>query len=50
MLALEGVDWALVVANSNFIIHPYDELNRALTWETLSVDRHAWAASFRPLL
>lgn len=25
------VDWALVVANRNFIIHQYDEINRELT-------------------
>lgn len=36
VLAPEGVDWALAVANRNFIIHQYDELNRAITWETLS--------------
>lgn len=49
VLAPEGVDWALAVANRNFIIHQYDELNRAITWETLSVDLPAWEDSLRPL-
>ena len=38
VLAPSGVDWALAVANRNFIIHQYDEINRELTWQTLSVD------------
>jgi len=38
VLAPEGVEWALAVANRNFIIHQYDEINRQLTWVTLSVD------------
>jgi len=38
VLAPDGVDWALAVANRNFIIHQYDELNRELTWLTLSRD------------
>src|SRR3990170_4626263 len=36
VLAPDGVDWALAVANRNFIIHQYDEINRELTWLTLS--------------
>lgn len=28
VLAPAGVDWALTVANRNFIIHQYDEINR----------------------
>lgn len=38
VLAPEGVDWALAVANRNFIIHQYDEINRELTWLTLARD------------
>jgi uncharacterized protein with HEPN domain len=34
VLAPAGVDWALAVANRNFIIHQYDEINRELTWLT----------------
>ncbi len=37
------------VANRNFIIHQYDEINRALTWVTLSRDLPAWKASLQLL-
>lgn len=49
VLAPEGVEWALAVANRNFIIHQYDEINRAITWQTLSVDLPEWKASLAPL-
>ncbi len=42
VLAPEGVEWALAVANRNFIIHQYDEIDRELTWLTLSRDLPAW--------
>ena len=45
VLAPEGVDWALAVANRNFLIHQYDELDRGLTWLTLSVNLAAWNTS-----
>ncbi len=32
VLATDGVEWALAVANRHFIIHQYDEINRKLTW------------------
>ena|SRR5690625_3265756 len=50
VLAPDGVDWALAIANRNFIIHQYDEINRALTWQTLSVDLPAWKASLAALV
>lgn len=31
VLAPDGVEWALAVANRNFLIHQYDEINRDLT-------------------
>jgi uncharacterized protein with HEPN domain len=31
VLAPDGVEWALAVANRNFIIHQYDQINRELT-------------------
>jgi uncharacterized protein with HEPN domain len=49
VLAPDGVDWALAVANRNFIIHQYDEINRDLTWQTLSVDLPAWNESLQKL-
>ncbi len=50
VLAPEGVEWAIAVANRNFIIHQYDEINRELTWVTLSVDLPAWHASLSALI
>lgn len=49
LLEPDGVDWALAVANRNFIIHQYDELDRVLTWQTLSVDLPAWNESLKAL-
>lgn len=49
VLAPDGVEWAIAVANRNFIIHQYDELNRAVTWSTISVDLLEWKASLAPL-
>ena len=49
VLAPDGVDWALAVANRNFLIHQYDEINRDLTWLTLSRDLPAWRSSLSEL-
>jgi uncharacterized protein with HEPN domain len=49
VLAPDGVDWALAIANRNFIIHRYDEIDRDQTWLTLSADLPAWRASLEPL-
>lgn len=45
LLAPDGVDWALAVANRNFLIHQYDEINRELSWLTLSRDLPKWKHS-----
>ncbi|MGV9709987.1 HepT-like ribonuclease domain-containing protein [Gordonia sp. NPDC003424] len=50
VLAPEGVEWALAVANRNFLIHQYDEINRDLTWLTLSRDLPAWRVSLSALI
>lgn len=50
VVAPDGVDWALAVGNSNFIIHPYHAINRELTWATLSQDLPAWHALLGPLI
>jgi uncharacterized protein with HEPN domain len=47
VLEPDGVDWALAVANRNFLIHQYDEIDRRLTWLTLSRDLPAWCESLR---
>ncbi len=49
VLAPEGVDWTLAVANRNFIIRQYDEIDRELTWLTLSSDLPAWRTSLDSL-
>ena len=49
VLAPDGVEWSLAIANRNFIIHQYDEINRELTWLTLSLDLPAWSVSLQPL-
>jgi len=49
VLAPEGVEWAMAVANRNFIIHQYDEINRELTWLTLAEDLPAWRSSLQAL-
>jgi uncharacterized protein with HEPN domain len=48
VLAPDGIEWALAVANRNFIIHQYDEMNRETTWLTLARDLPVWRASPRP--
>lgn len=45
--APDGVDWAVAVANRNFIIHQYDAIDREQTWLTLSVDLPEWHASLQ---
>lgn len=49
VLAPKGVEWALAVANRNFIIHQYDAINRDLTWLTISRDLPAWKTSLQSL-
>lgn len=49
VLAPDGVEWAIAVANRNFIIHQYDEINRELTWLTLSRDLPSWKVSLQGL-
>jgi len=43
--APESVDWASALANRNWLIHRYDELDRALTWMTLSADLASWQSA-----
>lgn len=49
VLAPADIEWALAVANRNFLIHQYDEINRQLTWLTLSRDLPEWRVSLQPL-
>lgn len=49
LLPPEGVSWATAVANRNFIIHQYDQIDRSITWNTLSVSLPEWNQSLREL-
>ncbi|MBX3067380.1 MAG: DUF86 domain-containing protein [Cryobacterium sp.] len=33
-----GVDWSIVIANRNFLIHRYDAADRRQTWQTLALN------------
>lgn len=50
VLAPDGVEWALAIANRNFIIHQYDNIDREQTWLTLAADLPGWRASLEPLI
>jgi uncharacterized protein with HEPN domain len=39
------IDLALAVANRNWLIHQYDEVDRRQTWLTLSRDLANWRSS-----
>ena len=43
--ASESVNWSSAIANRNWLIHRYDELDRALTWMTLSADLTSWQSA-----
>ncbi len=49
VLEPDGVDWAIAVANRNFLVHQYDEIDRQLTWLTLSRDLPSWDDSLQAL-
>lgn len=38
----DGVEWPDAVANRNWLIHQYDEVDRQITWVTLSRDLTTW--------
>lgn len=48
--APEGVAWADAIANRNFLIHQYDEIDREISWVTLSKDLPAWKNSLGSLI
>lgn len=37
-----GASWTDAIDNRNWLIHQYDEIDRALTWVTLSRDLSTW--------
>lgn len=43
--APEDVEWADAVANRNWLIHQYDQIDRAITWATLATDLASWRSA-----
>lgn len=44
------VDWSAPIANRNFLIHQYDDVDRRYTWDTLSTSFQSWHDSLRPFI
>lgn len=44
------VNWADAIANRNWVIHQYDEIDRQITWNTLSCSVVEWGLYFEPLI
>ena len=44
----ECLSWADAIANRNWVIHQYDNLDRAVTWETLSRSIPSWGLALAP--
>lgn len=44
-----GVAWADAIANRNWLIHQYDQIDRGLTWVTLTRDLPGWRAALDAL-
>jgi uncharacterized protein with HEPN domain len=43
-----GLRWADAIANRNWVIHQYDNIDRAVTWETLSHSIPIWGLALAP--
>ncbi len=44
-----GVEWSDAIANRNWLIHQYDQIDRGLTWVTLTRDLPGWRAALDAL-
>ena len=44
-----GIRWADAIANRNWVIHQYDEIDRAITWATLSGSIAEWQEILAPM-
>ena len=44
-----GVAWSDAIANRNWLIHQYDQIDRGLTWVTLTRDLPGWRAALDAL-
>lgn len=48
--APDGVYWTDAISNRNFLIHQYDQIDREISWATLSQDLPEWNASLATLV
>ncbi|PKH38973.1 DUF86 domain-containing protein [Nocardioides alpinus] len=48
--APNGVQWSDAISNRNFLIHQYDEIDREISWGTLSVDLAGWQRAVTELV
>ena len=46
----EGVAWVDAIANRNWVIHQYDQIDRSVTWATLSQSIPLWRAALAPAI
>lgn len=44
--APDGVMWSDAIANRNWVIHQYDEIDREISWNTLSRSVRDWRQAF----
>lgn len=44
-----GINWADAIGNRNWVIHQYDEIDREITWNTLSDSVISWAKLLEPI-
>ena len=44
-----GVEWSDAIATRNWLIHQYDQIDRGLTWVTLTRDLPGWRAALDAL-
>jgi uncharacterized protein with HEPN domain len=44
-----GAPWSLAVANRNWLIHQYDEIDRDIAWNTLKKSLPEWEAALAGL-
>lgn len=43
----KGIEWALAIDQRNWLIHQYDQVDREVTWATLTRDIPRWEMALR---
>lgn len=44
----KGIDWADAINQRNWLIHQYDQVDRDVTWATLTRDNPKWEIALNP--